>query len=721
MNLRPKRVVAVLSLILCAAMSYSQASLEVLIDCGSKQVYTDVLDRAYLSDQFFSDGSAFESDYVISRTLDDELFNTERFGTFFSYSIPITNGEYTVELWFAETFFERAGARRFDVVGEGLLLLENFDIYQEAGGSRIAYLSRHNVRVADGALQLDFSSAGINGVGDAKINAIVIRPINQSTPPVLQILEPENNQLFRRGTVLNIQSIAGDAETPYLSSEIDWTLDDQAFAANTEFRIETESLDFGEHLLQGQVTDEANQVARAELRFTLVSDNPPRIQLIAPSVNDRFGTTGTVQLQAQAEDADEGDISDRIRWESDLDGAIGQGSDLRVTLSEGAHFITASITDASGLTQSSTTGILVEAPLDVPFYINCGTPEDRELGGILWQGDRNFSGGRTYATLADVTQSLDLDNVYKSERYDVRDFNYTFPVDPGTYTVQLLMAEIWFVTTGIGGTETGSPFIDARKFSVVIEGDTLLPDLDLNALSGSVYPVAEEFVFEQIEVVDGALNIEFLRDTSSNYPKVNGIAVCQNSNCLEQLERPNVQLTSFTGSATDGVGDIRWSTERELGNIGFELERSIDGITYELIGFLPGFLNSTGNRPYRFTDRGFLGQAFYRITAQFLDGNSVSFDPIFVEDADFLADRPIVYPNPVRDNVQLFFGPNFTPTTTAKGFLFDTSGQLLGEFSGTLGDFADQLSTRLQQLPRGMYQLQVETENVTYNQKVVKE
>lgn len=701
---------------------FTNSAQEVLINCGSPTPYTDIFDRAYFSDQYFEGGALFSSAYSIDRTLDDSLFNTERFGSDFKYTLPLPEGEYVLELWFSENFFSEPNARVFDVIAEDQALLSDFDIFAQAGGSRKALVSQHALSIEDGALNLRFTSTGANSKGEAKVNAIIVRSSGPDTAPVLTIFSPENRQLYRRGTTLRVNAIAGDIETPYLSDAIIWTLDGTPIPGDTRFDLPTDELDFGSHQLRATVSDQAGQTSEAIIDFTLVSDYPPRINLLRPEVNDRFGTTGTIRLTARAEDIDEGDISERIQWHSDIDGEIGTGADLVVQLSEGAHFITAAITDNSGLTQSKTTGILVEQPMSTPFYINCGSAEDRELGGILWQGDRNFSAGRTYATLADVSRTLELDNVYKTERYDVRDFNYTFPVDPGTYTVQLLMAEIWFVVTGIGGTDTGAPAVGSREFTVVLEGDTILQKLDLNALSQSVYPVAEAFIYENVAVADGALNIEFLRISTSNYPKINGIAVCDSpaSDCLSDLERPNVQLSQFAGESMGGSSRISWATTRELGNIGFELERSIDGIAYDLIAFFPGFLNSEGNRKYFFTDRGFLGQAYYRVTAQFMDGSEMEFEPILIEDADFLSDRPIVYPNPVGDAVSIFFGPNFTTDTPATAYLFDTSGKLASKLTGTLTQLQTALQDRLIQLPQGIYQLRVETETLTFNQKIVK-
>ena len=69
----------------------------------------------------------------------------ERHGNF-SYAIPVPPGSYTVRLHFMESFFtpqvraaecHGAGCRVFDVTCNGMMLLQNFDIYQAGGGAFI--------------------------------------------------------------------------------------------------------------------------------------------------------------------------------------------------------------------------------------------------------------------------------------------------------------------------------------------------------------------------------------------------------------------------------------------------------------------------------------------------------------------------------------------------------------------------------------------------------
>src|SRR5439155_1691404 len=67
-----------------------------------------------------------------------------------------------------------------------------------------------------------------------------------------------------------------------------------------------------------------------------------------------------IPFAAPATDSFDGDLSARILWTSDRDGAVGTGGSFnRATLSRGTHTLTASITDSAGLSASATAHVTV--------------------------------------------------------------------------------------------------------------------------------------------------------------------------------------------------------------------------------------------------------------------------------------------------------------------------------------------------------------------------
>lgn len=127
--------------------------------------YTDPDGRLWETDNFFSGGEPAANRVPIESTPDPGLYGGERFGTF-SYALPVASGRYTLQLYFAETFFGPqnpgkggSGERIFDVYCNGRTLLENFDIYHVAGGANRALVRTfHGVAPnSQGKILLTFS------------------------------------------------------------------------------------------------------------------------------------------------------------------------------------------------------------------------------------------------------------------------------------------------------------------------------------------------------------------------------------------------------------------------------------------------------------------------------------------------------------------------------------------------------------------------------------
>ena len=128
--------------------------------------YTDGQGNVYGADQYFSGGSPATISNPIGGTVDDVLYQSERFGNF-SYTLPLASGNYTVVLRFAEIYWDQAGKRVFDVWIEGKRVIQNLDIFARVGKNR-AHDVTLPVSVTDGVLNIEFRSL----VDNAKVSAI---------------------------------------------------------------------------------------------------------------------------------------------------------------------------------------------------------------------------------------------------------------------------------------------------------------------------------------------------------------------------------------------------------------------------------------------------------------------------------------------------------------------------------------------------------------------
>jgi Malectin domain len=108
-----------------------------------EEPYTDSAGLLWSPDRHFSGGKLVKRIEAIRGTEDPELYRGERYGRL-SYTIPVPpSSTYTAILHFAETWFGGTGtgganSRLFDILCNGLMLQQNFDVYKEAGGPFLA-------------------------------------------------------------------------------------------------------------------------------------------------------------------------------------------------------------------------------------------------------------------------------------------------------------------------------------------------------------------------------------------------------------------------------------------------------------------------------------------------------------------------------------------------------------------------------------------------------
>ncbi len=154
----------------------------------------------WLADTYNNGGSVYSYPPTtqIENTVFNSLYHSERWDAgSLEYNIPVTNGEYTVQLHFAEAWptAHTNGIRVFDIEVEGNTVQSNFDIFADAGPNTATIVS-YNASVTDGNIDIDLLAI----VQNPKINAIAILPRSfdpTSTFPgtrtlVYDYIDPEN-------------------------------------------------------------------------------------------------------------------------------------------------------------------------------------------------------------------------------------------------------------------------------------------------------------------------------------------------------------------------------------------------------------------------------------------------------------------------------------------------------------------------------------------------
>ena len=110
-----------------------------------------------------------------------------------------------------------------------------------------------------------------------------------------------------------------------------------------------------------------------------------------------------------------------------------------------------------------------------------------------------------------------------------------------------------------------------------------------------------------------------------------------------------VTLTRFDATRQGGRAVLSWQTATETNNRGYEVQASVDGRTFRVLGFVAaGAAEAAAPRRYRFVDErpGKAGLHYYRLRQVDLDGKSTLYGPRTVDFGDAPAGGLAAYPNP---------------------------------------------------------------------------
>ncbi len=128
-----------------------------------------------------------------------------------------------------------------------------------------------------------------------------------------------------------------------------------------------------------------------------------------------------------------------------------------------------------------------------PVRVNCGGPSYIDKGQV-WDADHGFNSGSTFSTNLTISGTPDQP-LYQTERYG-NAVLYSFLVPNGTYSVNVLLAEIY----------NGNFKAGARVMNIKVQGALVFPNVDIYALAGARTPVTKS---TSAVVNAGVLTVEF--------------------------------------------------------------------------------------------------------------------------------------------------------------------------------------------------------------------
>jgi len=126
---------------------------------------------SYVADTDFTGGTTYNTSASIDTSnvtnpAPQSVYQNVRYGNF-SYTIPTysPNTNYSVRLDFAEPYWNAAGQREFNVTINGTQVLNNFDVYQEAGGQNKAVAETFTTTSdSNGLIHIQFTTVTDNAM-----------------------------------------------------------------------------------------------------------------------------------------------------------------------------------------------------------------------------------------------------------------------------------------------------------------------------------------------------------------------------------------------------------------------------------------------------------------------------------------------------------------------------------------------------------------------------
>lgn len=365
------------------------------------------------------------------------------------------NGTFTVNLYMGNGFAGTStpGTRVFDVNMEGALVIDDKDLAAQYG-TQVGAMESYQVTVTDGTLNIEF----IHQTENPLINAIEILGAGSVVNPPVAI-DPVANQVNNLGEtpILNITANGGDPNEnlAFSATGLPPGLSIEPTQGAILGTLSALSADAGLYNVAVTVSKPSSTPVVANFTWTVIDPNAPN------TVVYRINTGGALAASTDASP---------INWEADQ-----------------------SAVDANG-------NAVVGTPSP---YVNSAA-EDITFGAAL---PGAFVNNTSYPNSLFTTERYNTNPVPDNMQWD-------FPVANGTYTVNLIFAEIW----------TGAQTAGVRVFDVEIEGQLELNDFDQTATYGWATAGVESFT---VNVTDGNLDIDFIQGVQN--PNIKAIEIISSS------------------------------------------------------------------------------------------------------------------------------------------------------------------------------------------------
>jgi len=181
-----------------------------------------------------------------------------------------------------------------------------------------------------------------------------------------------------------------------------------------------------------------------------------------------------------------------------------------------------------------------------------------------------------------------------------------------------------------------------------------------------------------------------------------------------------VTFLDFSGELKGKQVVLRWITGAEINNIGFNVQRSFDGTSFESIAFVAATANPSVNNSYQFTDDVKGKRVFYRLQQVDKDGK-FTYTKVIVISNNSSIQLVQVVPNPVKNIFDLIPGKDIQASTQVQVEIRNATGVLIKSVNGSFDLVRNSIKGALNNQAAGMYFFVIQAEGEVQRIKILKQ
>jgi hypothetical protein len=175
-----------------------------------------------------------------------------------------------------------------------------------------------------------------------------------------------------------------------------------------------------------------------------------------------------------------------------------------------------------------------------------------------------------------------------------------------------------------------------------------------------------------------------------------------------------IELISFEAACNKGSVYLKWVTASEINNDYFTIERTADGVSFEILGIVDGAGNSYQTKYYTFTDaKPLKGISYYRLKQTDFNGQFEYSNIISVNCINNNIGKINVYPNPITNELMIEIEGNNEPVYFE---ILNTLGQVV--FKGNL---VEKTTVQTSNFAPGVYLIKFTNGKTFEFKKIIKE